>query len=224
MTADKLVRKTAASIAALGLAGALGAGAQEGYDPPTPAEEPSSMDTLFDQSDLGNVVQAARASFDQGVRYRKKAEKLEGQLAETPAEKIEKVKQKIEAAYKGAEEAFVQAIQTNPKLLAAYSELGAVLRHRGRAEEAVRVHAAALRREPGDAANLKGWAASLLALDYLGDVTNRYTELAASEPEGAAILMDELKAWLAAKQADPGDVEPAAVQKLADWVATHETG
>jgi uncharacterized protein YpuA (DUF1002 family) len=55
----------------------------------------------------------------------------------------------------------------------------------------------------------------------LGDATNAYATFAEQGSPRAAVLMEEIKKWLAAKQTDPGDLDPADVQRLADWVAEH---
>lgn len=49
----------------------------------------------------------------------------------------------------------------------------------------------------------------------LGDATTAYSSLVQSQPERTAILMQAKKEWLTEKQADPGDLDPADVDRLA---------
>ncbi|MEZ5332458.1 MAG: hypothetical protein R2991_10500 [Thermoanaerobaculia bacterium] len=191
-------------------------------DPPAPNEEPSSYDTLFEQSDLGNVSQAARFAFSSGQRELQTAEKLAQKIAEAPADKRAHLEEKRQKALEGAAESFQEAIGYNAELLDAYTGLGTAFRKLGRYEEALQVHAKALQADAGRDGDVRGWAGSMLGLNMLGDATVAYERLSASRPGQAAILLDAMKEWLAEKQQDPGDLKPEDVQRMADWIAQHE--
>lgn len=194
-------------------------------DPPAPNVEPGSDETLFEQSDLGNVAQAAHFAYSAGERELKTAAKLERRAAEAPDdEKRQDLLEKRTRALERAVEQFQEAVGYSPDLLDAYTGLGTALRQLGRHQDALRIHARALQADAERDADFRGWAESLLGLAMLGDATVTYTELAATDPERAAVLMDVMKAWLAEKQRDPGDLEPADVQRLADWIAQQEAG
>ena len=194
-------------------------------DPPSPAEEPSSEDTLFEQSDLGNVTQAAQFAYRGGQRELDAAAKLAGKAADAPSEeKRQALLEKRTKALQQAVEKFQEAIGYQPGLLDAYTGLGAALRELGLHEDALQVYARALEADDGREEDFRGWAASLLALDMLGDATSAYARLAANRPDQAAILMETMKAWLAEKQTDPGDLRPEDIQRLADWIAQQEAG
>jgi tetratricopeptide (TPR) repeat protein len=194
-------------------------------DPPSPGEEPSSEDTLFEQSDLGNVTQAAQFAYRGGQRELDAAAKLADKAADAPSEeKRQALLEKRTKALQQAVEKFQEAIGYQPDLLDAYTGLGAALRELGQYGDALQVHARALEADSDREEDFRGWAGSLLALDMLGDATTAYTRLATSRPDQAAILMETMKAWLAEKQADPGDLSPEDVQRLADWIAQHEAG
>lgn len=191
-------------------------------DAPAPNEEPSSYDTLFEQSDLGNVAQAAQLAYRSGLRELESAEKLAERAAEAPEDKRQKLLDKRAKALDRAVEQFQEAIGYDDHLLDAYTGLGSALRLLGKYEDALQVHARALQADAERDADFRGWAESLLALDMLGDATLTYTKLQATRPDRAAILMDEMKAWLAEKRQDPGDLEPEDIQRLADWIAQQE--
>lgn len=192
-----------------------------------PDAEPSSYDTLFDQSDLGNVAQTANLHYHSGVRQLKRAEKLKVKAAETgPGEKRDKAEAKVQKAYEAAIQEFQEAIGYEPEMMQAYAGLGTALRAIGMNEDALKVHSSALSKSPDDLENFEGWAESLLALNMLGDATTAYSSLVQSRPERAAILMQAMKNWLAEKQIDPGDLDPADVDRLASWIEQNdrETG
>ncbi|MGB3563822.1 MAG: hypothetical protein WBH85_18870 [Thermoanaerobaculia bacterium] len=190
-----------------------------------PEEEPGTTESLFEQSDLGNVAQAGNMHYHSGMRQLKRAEKLEVKVDESePGEKREKAEAKVQKAYEEAIEEFKQAIGYVPDMMEAYVGLGTALRRIGMNADALKVHAAALGRVPQDLDNFEGWADSLVALNMLGDATTAYTSLAQSQPAQAAILMDAMKKWLVEKQADPGDLNPADVDRLAGWIEQNERG
>lgn len=196
---------------------------QEPEEREGPNREPSSSETLFDQSDLGNVAQQARLRYHSAARDLQRAEKLVLKASqESDADKRAKLREKGEAAYRQAAESFREALSFDPDLLEAYVGLGAALRASGRAEEALQTHAVALRRAPDDLENFRGWTTSLLALDMLGNATAAYTEYAESQPARAQILMTAIKQWLAAKRSNPGDLDPADIERLAAWIAQQE--
>jgi tetratricopeptide (TPR) repeat protein len=192
-------------------------------DPPAPNVEPGSDETLFEQSDLGNVTQAALLAYGSGDRELQSAGKLARRATETSdPEKRESILEKRTTALQRAVEHFQEAIGYNPQLLDAYTGLGTALREQGQYGESLQIHARALQADDTREEDFRGWAESLLGLDMLGDATVTYTSLLSSRPERAAILMEVMNEWLAAKQADPGDLDPADVQRLADWIAQQE--
>lgn len=188
-----------------------------------PNFEPSSSDTLMDRSDLGNVAQAARMQYDSGVRDLKKGQKLQDK-AETMTDPKDKAKteENAQSAFESADKAFREALSYNASFAGAYAGLGTALRLQGKAEEALQVHALALRRLPDDLENFAGWSESLLALNMLGNAVSAYTDYAQSNPARAEILMGAMERWLAEKKADAGEIDPADIQRLAEWVEQQE--
>lgn len=187
--------------------------------------EPGTTENLFEQSDLGNVAQTANAHYHTGTRQLKRAEKLEAKVGEAePGEKKDKAEAKVQKAYEAAIEEFKQAIGYVPDMMEAYVGLGTALRRVGMNEDALKVHSTALSKSPQDLDNFEGWADSLMALNMLGDATTAYSSLVQSQPDRAAILMQSMKGWLIEKQADPGDVSPADVDRLAGWIEQNDRG
>jgi tetratricopeptide (TPR) repeat protein len=193
--------------------------AQEG-----PNAEPSSMDTLFDQSSTGNVAQAAVMSLAAGERELKRAAKLEEKLAELDGEKAAKQKTKIAQAYESAAASFMDAIRTKPELQEAYLGLGKAYLAVGKNAEALQVTKRGLWYAPADDAMFAAWTEAVMNLDLLGDATKAYTENAAANPARAGVVMAALKDWLAAHQANPGAISPEDVARLEGWIAAQESG
>lgn len=198
--------------------------------PPLAAQEPddlasesTSPDEVVERSDLGNVAQTAQMLYHEGVRDLERAESLEAKAASADDEgKRKKLAKQTRAARESAVEQFRQAISYDADLAKAYSGLAEAHRQLGEPEKALEVDAAAVRKWPEDLEVFQGWAESLLALDLLANATQAYTTYRESAPERAEILMAEMKKWLAAKRADPGDLQPADVERLADWIAMQE--
>ncbi len=203
---------------------ALAQEADQGAAPPAPNEEPGTLDTLMDQSSLGNVTQAAMNSYHTGHRALIRAEKMEAKLDETEPSKREKAIAKIQKAYEEAADSYLQAIRTNPKLLMAYSELGQSYRALGKNAEAIQVYNTALQLEPANVDNIYGRGEAFLALNYLREAATTYTELAGTNHEHAERLMASLKQWVAHHRADPGEIKPEAVETLAAWIDQQTNG
>ena len=218
---------SAATLLLLLALAALPALGQELPGQEAPGQEPlvNEDDATLPETSLGNVVQTARSHYDSGVRMMKQAAKLAAKAAEaeTP-EKREKLEKKVASLREGAMEEFKEAIGYNPRMLEAYAGLGAALSEVGRPDQALGVHARALGLEPENEENFHGWAQALLDLNMLGDATQAYTSLRETRPEQAATLLTLMKSWLAEKRTDPGELEPADVERLANWIRLQEDG
>lgn len=193
--------------------------------PPGPNEEPGSNDSLFEQSDLGNVAQQAQTHYHAGRRELQTAEKLARKAAEAPSEerRSDLLDRRAETLERAVGE-FSEAIGFERSLVEAYVGLGEAYSGLGKHAEALQVHAAALEVDPESEANFEGWAGSLLALDRLGDAVAAHDSYSAARPERARYLLDGMRQWLEAKREDPGAVSPEAIQRLAEWLAQHDAG
>ena len=185
----------------------------------------NEWDLGFERSDLGNVAQTARVEYAEGNRNLAQARKLRGRIAETQdADKRAKLEEKLEETFQSAANSFTNAIGYAPKMAEAYAGLGETLREWGRLDQSLEVCAAAVRRFPDDLENFEGWAMTLMELNLLGNATSAYSNYVDSNPDRAAILMEVMQDWLQRKQADPGDLNPADVDRLAAWVQQQEAG
>lgn len=190
-----------------------------------PDYEPRANEETMARSDMGNVAQTARMEYNSGVRDLAKAQKLrEKAAAATDAKDKAKAEAKAQSALESADKSFREALSFDGELIEAYTGLGTVLRLQGKLEESLQVHAMALRQDPEDMENFAGWVQSLLALNMLGNATTAYTDYRQTRPDRAEVLMTAIEQWLDDKQAEPGAVDPADVQRLADWVEQQKQG
>ncbi|MGB5162638.1 MAG: hypothetical protein WBP10_04700 [Thermoanaerobaculia bacterium] len=185
----------------------------------------NEWDTGFERSDLGNVAQTARTEYAEGSRNLSQARKLRKRIAETDdPEKRAKLEEKMEATYGSAAKSFTEAIGFAPKMSEAYAGLGETLRDWGRLDQSLEVYAAAVRRFPDDLENFEGWAETLMELNMLGNATSAYTSYVDSNPDRAAILLEVMEDWLKRRRADPGDLRPEDVERLAGWLQQQGAG
>ncbi len=185
----------------------------------------NEWDTGFERSDLGNVAQTARAEYAEGNRQLAQARKLRIRVSETgDPEKRTKLEEKMEATYGSAANSFTEAIGFAPKMSEAYAGLGETLRDWGRLDRSLEVYAAAVRRFPEDLENFEGWAETLMELNMLGNATSAYSSYVDSNPDRAAILLEVMEDWLKRRRADPGDLKPEDVERLAGWLQQQEAG
>jgi tetratricopeptide (TPR) repeat protein len=204
---------------ALGLLIALGASslsAQDDYLQPSAPLEASAG---------ANVTQGATFAFHEGMRLLEQAAKAAVKAEEADTDKKrEKLEQRVVSSYEQATQQFISALRQDADLFEVYEPLGQTFRTLGKYQEALEIHAIALRRNEESMENFTGWADSLMELNMLGNATQAYTAYAEADSPRAPILMDAMKKWLAAKQEDPGELDPANVQRMADWIAQQIAG
>jgi tetratricopeptide (TPR) repeat protein len=185
----------------------------------------NEWDTGFERSDLGNVAQTAKVEYAEGNRTLAQARKIRKRIAETEdPDKKAKLEAKLQETYQSAAKSFTDAIGYAPKMSEAYSGLGETLREWGQLEQSLQVYASAVRRFPQDLENFEGWAMTLMELNMLGNATSTYTSYVEANPDRAAIMMEVMEDWLKRRQADPGDLNPADVDRLAAWIQQQNEG
>ncbi len=177
------------------------------------------------QTSAGNTMQSARMLYGQGVRQLKRATKLaERAEAESDETKRAELLASSTEANQEAVANLMQALQTNADFFEAYEQLGTAFRRLDKHQEALEVHAIALRRDPESMETFEGWADALMNLNMLGNAVASYEKYAEEDSPRAPILMAAIKDWLAEMERDPGELDPEHVEKMAEWVAQQESG
>ncbi len=167
------------------------------------------------------MVEAAR-HYNTGVRYRNKAWKLEEEQADVEPAKQDKAEKKIAKTWANAERAYRDAIGLNDRYHEAWSDLGYVLRHTGRFDQALEAYDRALTLSPsyGPAIEYRGEA--YLGLNRTEDAKQAYMSLFGQDRALADQLMIAIKTWLEHRTADPAGVDPPTLDALASWIAERE--
>ncbi len=162
----------------------------------------------------------AAESYRRGVRYRDEALALEQQAASEPAGS--RAGEKARKEFEKAARAFRSAVEHDPSLHQAHTELGFVLRKTGKYEESLTAYEEALALVPGYTPAIEYRAEAHLGLGRLEEVKAAYLELFRSERPHADQLMLAMKRWLEERRDAPGDLAPALVEEFARWVAERE--
>lgn len=169
---------------------------------PAPSEDPAD--------------QAAQA-YERGTRHRDRALELESEAAETDGERREKKLAKATDAWEQAARAYRTAVDEDPELHRAHSDLGFALRKLGDYEASLAAYDRALALAPGYGEAIEYRGEAYLKLGRLEEVQDAYMELFRSDRELADELMGAIRTWLDERAGDPGDLDPAALQDFSVW-------
>lgn len=162
--------------------------------------------------------------YNTAVQLRERATRLTAELPTIEVEKKRiKTEKKIANSYKSAERELRSAIQLNPRMFQAHSDLGYALRKQGRYEEALAAYDTALGLSPGYVEAIEYRAEAYLGLGRVEEAKSAYMTLFERDRGRANELLDAMKSWVEQKRSDPGSVSKAAIDDLAAWVATRES-
>ena len=221
MTACLNRRWLAASlVAAFALVISPAAQAQE--ERQQPQDSAARGTDMLTQSGVGNAAQSAKFAYGSGERDLKRAAKLTDKLGELEGKKRDAAVKKIDKAYESAQGSFREALSMDPKMIEAYVGLGAAFRATGMYRESLQAVTQGLRVDSANGELFAGWAESLMGLNRLGDATQAHAQLLETNPAWAETLMGVIKVWLDERRADPGELDPADVEKMAVWIAEQE--
>lgn len=162
----------------------------------------------------------AADSYRRGVRYRDEALALEAEAVE--ATEASRLEAKARKEFEKAARAFRSAVEADPSLVPAHTELGFVLRRLGEYEESLAAYEQALVLEPGYAPAIEYQAEAYLGLGRLEEVKAAYLQLFSSERGHADQLMDAMQHWVEGRRTAPGDLAPAVIDEFAAWVAERD--
>jgi len=164
--------------------------------------------------------QEAVELYNDGNSYRDKAASLEKEAAsETDAKKKEKLEKKAFERHEGSIKKFAAATEKDPRLFQAWGNLGYAYRKTGKYAEALQAYDRALEIQPGYTPAIEYRGEAYLGLNRLDDVQNSYMTLFSSDRARADELAAAIDQWIQKKKAEPGAVDPAALDRFAAWAA-----
>ena len=162
---------------------------------------------------------AAMMSYESGERRLDKIAKMHDELkSETDAKKTEKLKNNISKQLENAAADFKRAIQNDPNLYQAHSELGFALRKLGKYEDSLAAYDRALQIQPGFAPAIEYRAEAYLGLNRIDEARQSYMALFNGDRARADLLLEAMKQWVAAKKTDPSGVDTQQIEQFGKWI------
>ena len=186
-----------------------------------PAVFPSSVPSMPAPSTPGMTQNNAVQSFNDGLRYRDRAWKAEKELvtATDPGRKA-KLGEIIRKSYEADVRSQRAAINDNPKMFQAHTELGYALRKTGHYDEALQSYDKALELMPNYGEAIEYRAEAYLGLNRVNDAKDSYLMLYnGGAKELAKQLGDAMQKWVADRKAAPGDVAGTSIDEFAKWIS-----
>ncbi len=165
---------------------------------------------------------AAQHAYTAGVKALAKAREYEASLASATSEdKRAGLRDKVQAAYGRALDAFTEALGQRGDLVDAWSGAGIAHSKLGAYAEAFDDynHVLALKADRYDAVEYRAEAA--LALDRLADAETAYLDLTNHDPSRAAALLAAMRGWLTRHRAQPAGVRAADIDDFEHWLGAH---
>jgi tetratricopeptide (TPR) repeat protein len=159
-------------------------------------------------------------SFNDGLRYRDRAWKQEKQLATLQdAAQREKLAEAIRKSYEADIRAQREAIQHNPSMYQAHTELGYALRKTGHYDDALKSYDEALLLMPNYGEAVEYRAEAYLGLNRVDDAKKSYLMLYnGGAKDLAKQLGDAMQKWVADRKANPAGADAASVDDFAKWL------
>jgi tetratricopeptide (TPR) repeat protein len=171
-------------------------------------------------SDVRTTADRAIEAYNDGVRHRDAALKLETRAAKDTKES-DRVKntKKAREEYEKALANFKRAMSLNPKLPQAYNGAGFAYRKLGDFTTALNFYDQALELSPRFLDAIEYRAEAYLGLNMIDAAKDEYLKLFAMDRGQADVLMKAMKEYVAKKKTDPGGLDPAVLTAFEAWIA-----
>lgn len=158
--------------------------------------------------------QMAIDSYNAGIRYREKAQKLESQLASAETGKAQrKLEKKIKKEYRKAAKRFRSAVKSVSALYQAHGSLGYVLKQLGEWDKAMAAYNEALRLRPEYTPAIEYRAEAYLAVGNFSGVREAYLALQHFDPENRDVLELAIGQWM------NGNARSESNAEFYDWAS-----
>jgi tetratricopeptide (TPR) repeat protein len=166
----------------------------------------------------------AKRSYNDGLKYRDRAWAAEKELkTATDPKRQATLKEVITKSYKADIRQQRAALQADPSLYQAQTELGYALRKTGEYQAALEEYDKALQKMPNYAEAVEYRAEAYLALNRVEDAKQSYLTLYnAGDQTRSAELGAAMQTWLAAKKADPAGISADELTKFSEWVSARK--
>jgi tetratricopeptide (TPR) repeat protein len=162
----------------------------------------------------------AMRSFHDGLRYRDRAWKAEKELATTQdAAQRQKLSDAVRKSYEADVRSQRTAINDNPNMFQAHTEVGYALRKTGNYDDALKAYDKALELMPNYGEAIEYRAEAYLGLNRVDDAKNSYLTLYnGGAKELAKQLGDAMQKWVADRKSNPGSVAATSIDDFAKWI------
>ena len=160
----------------------------------------------------GSPEAVATGALNSGLKRLEQAERIELTNAK-------QARKHYEAALKD----FQAAAAAAPDDYRAHNGAGYALRKLGNYERALGSYDRALALAPTFAEAIEYRAEAYLGVNRLGEAKQAYMHLFVHDRAASGVLMKAMKAWVAKHRAEPGGLEPAAIEAFDTWVRERDT-
>jgi tetratricopeptide (TPR) repeat protein len=168
----------------------------------------------------GSAEARAIEAYNAGIAKRDRGNALEVQASRAPLGARTALEARARAQFEGALKDFTLAAETFPDLFQAYNGMGYAWRKLGNYEKALELYDRAIAMAPGLYTEAMEYRAeAYLGLNRIDDAMRAYLELFGADRKQAALLLDEMKKWIAQRRADPRGVDAAALAAFEQWIA-----
>ncbi|MEO7408910.1 MAG: tetratricopeptide repeat protein [Vicinamibacterales bacterium] len=161
----------------------------------------------------------ANEVYNSGIEHRDRGNKHEKEAvnAKKPEDRT-KSEAKSRGEYEKALKDFEKATNFSSAHFAAYNGMGYSYRKLGDYQKALEMYDKALQLAPGfsDAVEYRGEA--YLGLSRIDDAKQAYLELIGLNRKNADLLMTAMRAWVAARRAEPAGVDAATLDAFESWI------
>jgi tetratricopeptide (TPR) repeat protein len=152
----------------------------------------------------------ALSYYQSGQRRLDKIGKIAEELKTADAAKAVRLQEKMRKGLEAAAGDFRRAVQNDPNLFQAHSELGFTLRKLGKYDESLAAYDRALSLQPNFAPAIEYRAEAHLGLNRLDEAKEAYLLLFSGDRPRADLLFEAMKAWVAEHRDDPSAATFAA--------------
>jgi tetratricopeptide (TPR) repeat protein len=165
-----------------------------------------------------DAAMSARLNYNVGYDLFEKAQAADKQAATLQGAKAKAAQQQALAGYAETRTKMELAVKADPNLKEGWNLVGYTSRRLGDYTHSLGAYEKALALDPKYPEAIEYRAEAYLGLNRLEDAKTAYLALFAATPAQAAVLLESMKAWVAANRTAPAGVSAADLSAFAAWV------